>query len=218
MRILLMKGRSPLAQFFEWILRINNDQDTSRTENDSKFQKYLAQYNQWDVYKREAELHQPFVELADYCIGKQAKIQLCRDDPPSVLGSDAERRPDVEFKFVPGGVDPVTPTSSSSTQVASPPTAPPPPKKAGKRPPPPPSSRELRPRADTPAGPPTTTRSSEKRASNSAKANPEKEEDPRTQCASYALELLTYGGLPQASGTERSDSLLVADLNRVEKG
>ncbi|KAJ7229865.1 hypothetical protein GGX14DRAFT_553369 [Mycena pura] len=54
---------------------------------------------------------------------------------------------------------------------------------------------QLRPRADTSAGPPTTTRSSEKRASNSAKTNSEKEEDTRTQCASYALELLTYGGL-----------------------
>ncbi|KAJ6583357.1 hypothetical protein DFH09DRAFT_1360069 [Mycena vulgaris] len=60
-----------VTQFFEWILRINNDQDTSRMENDSKFQKYLPKYNQWDVYKREAELYQP------------------------VLGSDAERRPDV---------------------------------------------------------------------------------------------------------------------------
>jgi hypothetical protein len=33
------------------------------------------------------------------------------------------------------------------------------------------------------------------RASNSAKANLEEGNDPRTQCASYALELLTYGGL-----------------------
>ncbi|KAJ7845781.1 hypothetical protein B0H13DRAFT_2209083 [Mycena leptocephala] len=218
------------AQFFEWILRITNAQDTSRTENDSKFQRYLATYNRWDVYKRETELYQPFVELANYCIGKQAKIQFCRDDPTIVHGSDAERKPDVvsiwkaalalgtrtsadnlsaggpgrldafhwmeliafwEFKFVPGGVDPGT---HSSTQVA-PPTAPPPPKKAAKRPPPPPSSRELRARANTSAGPPTTTRSSETRASNSARANPEKEEDTRTQCASYALELLTYGGL-----------------------
>ncbi|KAJ7877113.1 hypothetical protein B0H14DRAFT_1690311 [Mycena olivaceomarginata] len=223
-----------VAQFFEWILCITNAQDTSGTENDSKFQKYMAKYNRWDVYKKETELYQPFVELANYCIGKKAKIQLCRDDPTIVHGSDAERKPDVvsiwaaalalgsrinadnlrdgpgkanafhwmeliafwEFKFVPGGVDLVALASSSSTQVAPPPpTAPPPPKKAAKKPPPPPSSRELRPKPDKPAGPQTTTRSSEKPASNSAKANPEKEEDPRTQCASYALELLTYGGL-----------------------
>ncbi|KAF7326535.1 Other 1 protein kinase [Mycena venus] len=223
-----------VTQFFEWILHITNSQDTTRTENDSKFQKYLARYNRWDVYKHETELYQPFVELANYCIGRQTKVQFCRNDPTIVLGSDAERKPDVvsiweatlalgartsadnlsdggpgklnafhwmeliafwEFKFVPGGVDSVTLASSRSTQAASAPTAPQPPKKAAKKPPLPHSSRELRPRADTPAGPPTTTRSSEKRASNSAKANPEKEEDPRTQCASYALELLTYGGL-----------------------
>ncbi|KAJ7445440.1 hypothetical protein FB451DRAFT_1148766 [Mycena latifolia] len=222
-----------VAQFFQWILRITNAQDTSRMENDKKFQEYMAGYNRWDVYKNETELYQPFVELANYCIGKQARIQFCRDDPTIVLGSDAERKPDVvgiwkaalalgsrtsadnlskggpgrsgafhwmkliafwEFKFVPGGVDPVTLKSSSSTQV-SPPTAPPPPKKAAKKPLPTPSTRELRPRADRTSGPPTTTRSGEKRASNSAKANPEEGNDPRTQCASYALELLTYGGL-----------------------
>ncbi|KAJ6497924.1 hypothetical protein DFH09DRAFT_1204450 [Mycena vulgaris] len=219
-----------VAQFFQWILRITNAHDTSSTENDPKFQKYLAKYNRWDAYKHETELYQPFVELANYCIGKQAKIRFGRDDPTIALGSDAERKPVVsiweaalalgartsadnlsdggpgrlnafhwmeliafrEFKFVPGGIDPVTPTSSSSTQVASPPTVPP--KKAAKKPPPPPSSRELRMRADIPAGPPTT-RPSENRASSSAKARPEKEEDPWTQCASYALELLTYGGL-----------------------
>ncbi|KAJ6598737.1 hypothetical protein B0H10DRAFT_2085083 [Mycena sp. CBHHK59/15] len=220
-----------VAQFFEWILRITNAQGTSRAQNDPKFQEYMSKYNRWTAYKHETELYQPFVELANYCIGKQANIQFCRDVPTIVLGSDAERKPDVvsiwkaaltlgartdadnlsdggpgrlnafhwmeliafwEFKFVPGGVDPGTRASSRSTQIASPPTAP---KKAVKKPPPPPSSRELRPRADAPAGPPTTTRSIEKRVSNPAKVNPEKEEDSRTQCASYALELLTYGGL-----------------------
>jgi hypothetical protein len=84
-----------VAQFFEWILRITNAQDTSATENDPEFEKYLARYNRWDVYKKETELYQPFVELANYCIGKKAKIQLCRDDPTIVHGSDAERKPDV---------------------------------------------------------------------------------------------------------------------------
>ncbi|KAJ7221120.1 hypothetical protein C8J57DRAFT_1482502 [Mycena rebaudengoi] len=222
-----------VAQFFEWILRITNAPDTSKTENDLNFQDYLAKYNRWDAYKHETELYKPFVELANYCIGKPAKIRFCRDDPTIVLGSDAERKPDVvtvwgaalalgdrtsadnlsdtgpgrsnafhwmeliaffEFKFLPGGVDPVTLASSSSTRVASPPAAPPPPKRSATKAPPP-SSRELRPRADPLARPTTTTRSSEKRASNSAKATPDKEADPRTQCASYALELLTYGGL-----------------------
>jgi hypothetical protein len=30
-----------------------------------------------------------------HCIGKRVKIQFCRDDPTLVLGSDAERKPDV---------------------------------------------------------------------------------------------------------------------------
>ncbi|KAJ7718758.1 hypothetical protein DFH07DRAFT_933460 [Mycena maculata] len=215
-----------VAQFFKWILRITNAQDTSRTQNDNEFQEYMARYNRWDMYKDETELYQPFVELANYCIGKQARIQFCRDDPTIVLGSDAERKPDVvsiwkaalalgsrtspdnlseggpgrsdafhwmeliafwEFKFVP-----VTLKSSSSTQVS--PTAPPP-RRVVKKPLSTPSTRELRPRANITSAPPTTTRSGEKRASNSAKPKPKKEHDPRTQCASYALELLTYGGL-----------------------
>ncbi|KAJ7917810.1 hypothetical protein B0H13DRAFT_314367 [Mycena leptocephala] len=133
-----MKGRSP------------------KMENDSKFQDYLARYNRWDVHKAETELYQPFVELANYCIGQRAKIQFCRDDPTIVHGSDAERKPDVvsiweaalalgartsvdnfsdggpgkfdafhwmeliafwEFKFVPGGVDPVTLAFSSSSSM-----------------------------------------------------------------------------------------------------
>ncbi|KAJ7221239.1 hypothetical protein GGX14DRAFT_540485 [Mycena pura] len=222
-----------VAQFFEWILHITNSQDTTKMENHPVFQKHLTDYNRWDVYKRETELYQPFVELTNYCIGNGSGIRFCRNDPTIVHGSDAQRKPDVvstwkaalalgdrtnadnlandgpgkqsgfhwmeviafwEFKFVLNGVDSATLVSSSSAASASPPTAPQPSKKAAKKASVPLSSRELRPRADTPAGPPTTTRSSEKRASNSAKTIPEKE-DPRTQCASYALELLTYGGL-----------------------
>ncbi|KAJ7804338.1 hypothetical protein B0H14DRAFT_3486344 [Mycena olivaceomarginata] len=135
-----------VAQFFEWILRITNAQDTSRTENDHTFQKYLAKYNQWDVYERETQLYQPFVELANYCIGNKLKFNSVAMTRPVSSG-----KPDVvsiwaaalalgartsadnladggpgklspfhwmeliafwEFKFVPGGVDPVTLTSS----------------------------------------------------------------------------------------------------------
>ncbi|KAJ6521735.1 hypothetical protein B0H19DRAFT_1244563, partial [Mycena capillaripes] len=183
-----------------------------------------------DAYTRETELYRPFIELANHCIGKKAKIRFCRDDPTIVHGSDAERKPDVvsiweaalalggrssadnlsqggpgkdaafhwmeliafwEFKFVRGGVQPVTPASSSSTQIISPPAAPPPPRKAASKAHPTPSSRELRARPDKPADPQTTTRSSQKRALASANVNPEKEAEPRLQCASYALELLT---------------------------
>jgi hypothetical protein len=83
-----------VAEYFEWILRINNAEDTSRMENDPNFQKYMANYNRWDAYKHETELYKPFVELANYCLGRKSKIQFCRDDPTIVLGSDAERKPD----------------------------------------------------------------------------------------------------------------------------
>ncbi|KAJ6529869.1 hypothetical protein DFH09DRAFT_153470 [Mycena vulgaris] len=217
-----------VAQFFEWILRITDTPATEAGKPDAKFEEYMHTYNWFDSYQRETDLYGPFVELANYCIGKQAKIQFCRNDPTFVLGSEADRKPDVlniwksalrlgdrlnvdnlslggpgkgnafhwmellafwEFKFVRGGVDTATRTSPGSSRVASPPTAPP---RATKTPGPIESSREgLRPKL---AAPPQTTRSSENPASNSAKANPE-QEDARTQCASYALELLTYGGL-----------------------
>jgi hypothetical protein len=72
---------------------LTTPRDTSRMENDSNFQKYMANYNRWDAYKHETELYKPFVELANYCLGKKSKIQFCRDDPTIVLGSDAERKP-----------------------------------------------------------------------------------------------------------------------------
>ncbi|KAJ7221119.1 hypothetical protein C8J57DRAFT_1594251 [Mycena rebaudengoi] len=72
-----------------------NAADTSKTENDSNSQDHMSKYNRWDAYRHETELYQPFVEPANYCIGRQAKIQFCREDPTIVLGCHAERKPDV---------------------------------------------------------------------------------------------------------------------------
>ncbi|KAJ7231053.1 hypothetical protein B0H12DRAFT_1192785 [Mycena haematopus] len=224
-------------QFFKWILRITEPQDTGEMERDSKFQEFMNDYNQWPTYTHETELYKPFVELANYCLDKEgAEIQLCRNDPTIVHGSDARRKPDVlsiwraalalsrgsvdnlskggpgkdyafhwmellafwEFKFLPSNhalsveiLTKVTPPQVSAPQ-----------KKTAKKsssqalPGSPPPSRELRLRASETASPPTTTRPSQTttRPSQTRASTSAKEENPRIQCASYALELLTYGG------------------------
>ncbi|KAJ7194101.1 hypothetical protein GGX14DRAFT_586909 [Mycena pura] len=86
---LLHERTITVAQFFEWILHITG---TTKMESDSKFQKYLATYNRWDAYEHETELYPP---LTNYGIGKRSGIQFCRNDPTIVLGSDAQRKPDV---------------------------------------------------------------------------------------------------------------------------
>ncbi|KAJ7856529.1 hypothetical protein B0H14DRAFT_3864988 [Mycena olivaceomarginata] len=236
---LLHERTITVAQFFQWILNITDAKNTSRMQRDSQFQKHMSTYNRWHAYTDETQLYKPFVELANYCIGQEAGIRFCRDDPTIVRGSDAQRKPDVislwtaalllegrlntdhlsqagpgkdafhwmellafwEFKFIPGGPVPlVSPmVSPISNQLPSPPTA-----QQAKRKSPvpaPANDRRLRSQDAAPtegvhAGPPKTTRPSEKPTSNSVTADPEKvkKEDPRTQCASYALELLTYGG------------------------
>jgi hypothetical protein len=64
-------------------------------QRDLQFQKHMSTYNRWHAYTDETQLYKPFVELANYCIGEEAGIRFCRDDPTIVRGSDAQRKPDV---------------------------------------------------------------------------------------------------------------------------
>ncbi|KAJ6608796.1 hypothetical protein B0H10DRAFT_1955124 [Mycena sp. CBHHK59/15] len=54
-----------------------------------------------DAYKqevgRETDLYEPFVELANFCLGKFGlnHLQFCRNDPTIIRGSKSSRKPDV---------------------------------------------------------------------------------------------------------------------------
>ncbi|KAJ7067149.1 hypothetical protein C8F01DRAFT_1247545 [Mycena amicta] len=175
-------------------------------------------YNQpWNTYTHETQLYKPFIELANYCIGTKTNLRFGRNDPIIVLGSNAPRKPDVvsvwnaaltlrnfdvntlsdlkepgprgkpfhwrdlltfwEFKHVPkGGTFLHLDSSGLSPNRTS-------------------ASEEG---ADNLLPPPAIALREVKKA---ALAQPDDDqtsrenENPRTQCASYALELLTYGGL-----------------------
>ncbi|KAJ7357242.1 hypothetical protein DFH08DRAFT_736677 [Mycena albidolilacea] len=237
---LFFKKRISVDEFLKSILHVKKPDDTSlydALQNNPKRTRELktALENYRKNAGRETDLYAPFVTLANHCLGKDASIQFCRDDPQIIRGSPAQRKPDVisvmfaalllsardgadnlqdrgppdddafhwletisfwEFKFEPlaAAADSASnsksrskktpsksrPGSSSSRQASG-------------------SGRQLTATTADSAGSNNNTGKKRKRTDDSASGPKAKKhkplEDPRRQCASYALELLTYGGL-----------------------
>ncbi|KAJ7131627.1 hypothetical protein C8R46DRAFT_658699 [Mycena filopes] len=225
-----------MAEFLELVLCIPRDQasgqvkgpNAAKMAKSTEFKDLLATYTDWKSHgSDETSLYAPFIALANHCIGKDATVQFCRDDPTLINGSDAGRKPDVlsvwlaalqlggrnnvfdgpdtdsafhwmevlgfwEFKFSPKRGDISAPAKAVNkprsqdkvTKVATPT----PPTRTSAR------KAALAVQSGPVSGPPVDVRASQPRASKTV----EKETPapaPRVQCASYALEMLSYSGL-----------------------
>ncbi|KAF7334854.1 Other 1 protein kinase [Mycena sanguinolenta] len=236
---LSFEKRISVDEFLKSILHVKNPGDTSlydalqnSSSRDREFFK-TALDNYWKNASCENDLYAPFVTLANFCLGKNADIQFCRDDPQIIRGSPAQRKPDVvsvmlaalslgtrtsadnlqdrgppendafhwleiisfwEFKFerLDAAADTATRSKSASKS-----------RRASSKDISAPSSRQAsgsgqRLKATT-TGSAGRDSNGIKRSSGSVSGSAAKKhkpsEDPRRQCASYALELLTYGGL-----------------------
>ncbi|KAJ7862507.1 hypothetical protein B0H14DRAFT_2740242 [Mycena olivaceomarginata] len=174
---------------------------------DEDFKRKLDNYLNAKIQKEE-HLYNPFVILANDCLDKlgvkQHMFQFCRDDPVFLLGSKANRKPDVMNVGLDDMSDKGPRTAFHWREILSfwefklegtvvlekkdkKPTS-----KEPKEP-----TRVNPPRSVNKQVPPVQTVSApkSKEASLPPPFETKYKEDPRLQCASYALELLSNGGL-----------------------